>query len=145
LAKLTQTGAWIQIQTVSGRRGFMPAAHLAKIQPPAKRRARGVEGASSAAAGANDIPQIEPDERPLVTVINDPDVILVGGLRLRASVPGGTVLRQMPPGTSLYVREPRNVADAKIGVYGEWLSVCTMDGVAGFSAAWYVQKLLGWG
>ena len=44
------------------------------------------------------------------------------------------------PGTVLTVLEPVVSAQAKIGVYGQWLNVREPGGQTGYVAAWYIQR-----
>ncbi len=75
---------------------------------------------------------MEPDQRPLCAVAAD------DGLNLRAEAStAGAVLRVLPRDTVLCAREPLSTLAPKTGT-GVWISVCALDGVAGFVWAEYV-------
>ena len=80
---------------------------------------------------------MEPDQRPLIAVAAD------DGLNLRAGAsPQAAVLRTLPQGSMLCAREPLSALAPKIGT-GVWISVCALDGVAGFVWAEYVTLTAG--
>lgn len=65
-------------------------------------------------------------------------------LALRAQPsPAGYLWKRMLAGTELICLEPKSVAEAKIGVYGQWLQVQDDKGDQGYCAAWYVSSSRG--
>ena len=72
-------------------------------------------------------------------VLDTEEIRNAGGLALREFPPTGAIKLRLPPGTELAVREPDAQARPKVGVFGQWLSVATADGVLGFVAAWLVS------
>lgn len=61
-------------------------------------------------------------------------------VRSQALVSDVTLLKRVPVNTALKVLEADAAANAKIGQMNQWLAVKTPDGVAGYTAAWYVSK-----
>jgi len=68
-------------------------------------------------------------------------VTVAAGLRLRSAptTASGTVAVE-PPGATLLVTEPAEVALPKIGVYDQWIKVRDEAGHVGYVAAWYVER-----
>jgi hypothetical protein len=80
-------------------------------------------------------PLIEPDARLVVQVPPG-----TGGLNLRKT-PGGELIFTLTDGSFLCVREPAEVAQPKLGIEGQWLSVVTTGATAGFVSAQFVQVI----
>lgn len=112
-AKVGKAGQWLYIRTTDGRKGYVQAQYVTL-------------GDAAAAAGLT------------VTVSG---LVGSGGLRLRAepSVSAATV-KIVAAGTSLAVLESAAAAEAKVGVYDQWLKVRDPQGMEGYVAAWYVQR-----
>ncbi len=78
-----------------------------------------------------------PAEKFIVYVAQD-------DLALRAQPsPAGYLWKRMLAGTELICLEPKSVAEAKIGVQGQWLHVQDDKGDQGYCAAWYVSAAKG--
>jgi SH3-like domain-containing protein len=68
-------------------------------------------------------------------------VTVEAGLRLRsAPTTASQTVAIEPPGASLRVSEPADVALPKLGVYDQWIKVRDGQGREGYVAAWYVQS-----
>ena len=108
---------------------------IAKPKSTRPTKPRRVSPAKSAKRGLTTAEVIlsEPDARLILVVPAN-----TNGLNLRET-PGGTILRTLVDGTFVCGREPGEVVQPKIGVPGQWVSVCTLDGLAGFVSAQFVQ------
>lgn len=68
-------------------------------------------------------------------------VTVDAGLRLRsAPTTASDTVAVEPPGASLRVIEPVDVALPKLGVYDQWIKVLDAGGREGYVAAWYVEQ-----
>jgi len=80
---------------------------------------------------------IEPDARPILLVPPD-----TGGLNLRDKPStNSTVIRTLTDGSFVCGREPSEAIAPRLGVAGQWVPVCTLDGVLGFVSAQFVRFL----
>ncbi len=89
-----------------------------------------------AIAAAPVLAPLEPDARPILVVPPD-----TGGLNLR-DASGVEILRTLVDGTFLCGRERADAILPKIGVAGQWVPVCTLDGLVGIVSAQFVRFLV---
>ena len=108
-----QQDQWLWVKTSDGQVGYAAAWYL-----------RLPEGAAPPAAAA-------------ISVVVDSQ-----GTPLKVRSGAGTqyaILAQVPDGTALKALESENVVRSKVGQQGQWLQVQTLQGITGYSAAWYVR------
>jgi SH3-like domain-containing protein len=118
-ARVGKAGQWLRVRTVDGKEGYVQAQYLTLG-----------DAAAEAAAPA-----------PAVLTVVVSGLVGAGGIRLRAGPSTDTaMLKIIAAGTSLTVLETAAAAEAKIGIYGQWLKVRDPQGSEGYVAAWYVQK-----
>ena len=118
-AKLGQPGQWLSVQDPAGSQGYV-AAWFVGAQLPT--------------------PPVTPAPTPAGSLVLTPTV---DGLALRSqtTVSDASLIKRLPLGESLTVREPADAAAAKVGVQGMWIKVADSANVEGFIAAWYVKKV----
>lgn len=117
-AKVGRAGQWLYIRTTDGREGYVQAQYVTLD-----------DAAAEAAAAA----------APLTVTVAG--LVGSGGLRLRAEPStSAATLKIIAAGTPLTVLESAAAAEAKVGVYGQWLKVREPQGTEGYVAAWYVQR-----
>jgi hypothetical protein len=122
LAKIGVVGAWLKVIDSTGQAGYV-AAWYVSTQPQVPL------GVGSPPGGASD--------SNLVVRVTAPQL----ALRSQPRIDPLTLLKRLEEGTQLLVMEPTALAEAKIGVPGQWLPVRDSSGQAGFVAAWYVSRL----
>jgi len=123
LAKIGVVGTWLKVMDATGQAGYV-AAWYVSTQP-------------QVALGVGTPPGGAQPPGSLVVRVNAPLL----ALRSQPRVDPLTLLKRLEEGAQLLVLEPAPVAQAKIGVPGQWLSVRDSSGQAGYVAAWYVAKL----
>ncbi len=74
-----------------------------------------------------------------LSVVDTQEIANFGGLALRFAPMVGRVIKRLPAGTRLSVNEAADQAMQKVGQWGEWIAVTTLDGMSGYVAAWLVQ------
>lgn len=120
--RLGKKGEWIKVKDIEGRSGYVAAWYITVVDD----QGFGVQGGSPPTPSA-----------PKKLIVKTS----AQGLSLRTAprVADDTFIAYLPFGTQLQVIDAGD-AEAKIGQYGEWLEVQTLNGRAGYVAAWYVQK-----
>lgn len=111
-AHVGQQSQWLWVRTSEGQVGYAAAWYL-----------RLPDGTAPAA--------------PAVSVVVDSQ-----GAPLKVRSGPGTlhaILAEVPDGTALRALEPEDAVRSKVGQPGQWLQVQTLQGVTGYSAAWYVR------
>lgn len=123
LPKIGVIGQWLNVLDPQGRQGYVAAWFVdlvpAELPPPP--------------------PPPPPPSELIVTVTKEVGTL---GLRLRTQ-PNTTsaTLAAEAMGTHLKVLEDIIPAKLKIGVNGQWLNVTDPNGLVGYVAAWYVEKV----
>lgn len=84
-----------------------------------------------------------PQQELILVVLDTEDIQAMGGLALRdrPGVYGSQVIRRLPAGTQLKPIEPLTSAKQKVGVFGQWIQVTTLDKTQGWVAGWLVSSL----
>jgi predicted flap endonuclease-1-like 5' DNA nuclease len=111
--KIGQQNQWLWVCTSEGQMGYAAAWYL-----------RLPEGTAPPAA-------------PAISVVVDSQ-----GVPLKVRSGPGTqyaILVEVPDGTRLQALESEQATQSKVGQQGQWLQVQTSQGVAGYSAAWYMR------
>lgn len=84
-----------------------------------------------------------PEPKPKIPLPDDTFTVYatVDGLAFRSEPSvAGALIRRVPLHAQLETLENKSVADAKIGVNGQWIQVQDSAGDQGYTAAWYVSK-----
>ncbi len=117
-SKLGQAGQWLNVQDLSGTQGYV-AAWFVGAQLPT-------------------LP-VTPAPTPGGGLVVTPTV---DGLALRSqtTVSDASLIKRVPLGELLTVREPAEAAAARLGVPGAWIKVADSANVEGYVAAWYVKR-----
>jgi hypothetical protein len=112
--------------------GYISAAYVEPkpVKKKAAPRAQAKDIADLLALGAIN----EPDARPVFRVIAEPALNLRSGPSTNASV-----LQLLPFGTLVLLRETIESAAPKIGKKNAWVSVTTLEGIAGWVAGEYLE------
>jgi hypothetical protein len=133
-AKIGQQNQWLNVKDGSGNTGYV-AAWLVVAQS-------GGAPVSTPPPSSGTTPAPQPSSGPTpasLTVVVSSQAS--AGLRLRDQPnANGNILKSLSPATVLQVLEPASVAQAKIGVNGQWLNVKEPGGITGYVAAWYVVQ-----
>lgn len=122
--KLGQYNQWLWVRAPGGLVGYVAAWYVNLPGAPSP-------GQTGGAGGEAQRLQVNSPEDPL-KLRQGPD----------ANYP---ILQQLSHGTALESLEAPGETLAKVGTYGEWLRVRTLDGKTGHVAAWYVSLALGAG
>jgi hypothetical protein len=122
LTKIGVIGQWLNVLDPQDRQGYV-AAWFVDLVPP-------------------ELPPPPPPPPPAELFVAVAQEVGTLGLRLRAQ-PNTTsaTLAGEAMGTNLKVLEEIVSATSKIGVTGQWLNVSDPNGLVGYVAAWYVEKV----
>lgn len=151
-AKLGQSGQWIHVLDERDREGFVPAAQVRLIARKVDLAPREPDvntelvplmdktaQPTDAAAKSIDLEHNVTLTKALYAqVVNRVDVVVAGGLALRAGPITGAVKTRLPVGTRLELLDVADNGSALIGRAGQWVRVRTPAGETGYVAAWYV-------
>jgi len=121
--KIGRQGQWLHVRDIEDDKGYAAAWFVTLAEDPA--------------LGVPATEEINEATQPEKLVV----LTTSGGLSLRTQprVAPETLIRLLPFGTELLVIRTANALD-KIGVFGQWLQVRTLDGVEGYVAAWYIAR-----
>jgi hypothetical protein len=121
--KVGVTNQWLHVRDPKGYEGYVAAWYvvLDTTTPPS-------EGGTT--------PSAPPAAGELVVYVSS---LAYNGLRMRSGPTTGTaILKVLMPNSPLTVLEAN--AEAKVGVFNQWLNVRDSSGTEGYVAAWYVHK-----
>jgi SH3-like domain-containing protein len=121
--KIGVTNQWLHVRDPKGYEGYVAAWYvvLDTTTPPS-------DGGTT--------PSPPPPAGELVVYVSS---LAYNGLRMRSGPTTGTaILKVLMPNSPLTVLESN--ADAKVGVFNQWLNVRDSSGTEGYVAAWYVHK-----
>lgn len=119
--KLGVNGQWLNVQDITGKKGFVAAWYVSATDNPAL----GVSSASDA----------RPTAGSDVVVRSTADGL---ALRSQPAVADTNLIKRLPLRAELILVNPAEAA--VIGVQNKWLKVKDVDEEEGFVAAWYVGK-----
>jgi hypothetical protein len=132
-AKIGVNGQWVRVRTAQGQEGFAAAWFLEKVAGAAP-----TPVTEPAASPVNQTPTSSSGSRARVMAT------VTAGLNVRSSTDTSSManlVANVPAGTELALTESN--AEAKIGVNGQWVRVRTAQGLEGFAAAWFLEKVAG--
>jgi Peptidase_C39 like family len=145
LAKIGINDQWIYVRDSQGNQGYVAAWLVQEVTAPSP---------STPPPGPAPTPSTPPATPPSTPPTTTPPPasgpkrfqvtvgpsVGAGGLRLRKEPSmAGALLAIEKSGGTLTVLEPPGVAQPKIGVAGQWISVRDNNGLRGYVAAQYVQ------
>ena len=126
-AKVGVMDQWVNVEDPQYRQGYVAAWYVDLVpneNPPSP------EPINS-----------EPEKTTELYVAVSPSVGSLG-LRLRSEPDyDGSTITGLSVGTRLKVLEETEQAEPKIGVLAKWVNVSDPDGLVGYVAAWYVEKI----
>jgi uncharacterized protein YgiM (DUF1202 family) len=134
--KVGQQNQWLKVRTTDGREGYAAAWYLTAGEAAP---AAATPATTTTPPAASSTPAAAPT--PAALTVSVSGLVGSGGIRLREGPTTTSATKKVvTAGVRLTVLESAAAAEAKIGVYGQWLKVRDPQGVEGYVAAWYVQK-----
>ncbi len=139
--KLQKRGEWLKVRLPDQRVGYIATTNVEPAPNPVvpavpRRRAR-AKSESQALGLRGAIAPIEPDALALLRV----NAQLGLNLRREPRIAPDNIIKVLPFGTLLLLREPFANAAPKLGQPNQWAPVVTLDGVEGFVSAQYVVAI----
>jgi hypothetical protein len=119
-ARVGQQGQWLHVRTPGGIEGYAAAWYLKLHEEPVPPS-----------------PPVQPPEPGVKVEVVSP---AVGYLNVRPEPSTNRPpVTQVDDGDVLQALEPEAVVQSKVRQQGQWLHVCTAEGIEGYVAAWYMR------